>query len=45
MQNKLSDEKAAKLLDSMKAVHGDSVNYVSDIYVGTTNDATRRENK
>jgi len=42
MQDKLSDENAAKLLDSMKAAYGDSVNYVSDIYLGAQKDTLKR---
>lgn len=42
---KLSHKNAAKLLDSAKAQYGDSVNYVSDIFVGVVKDTVKHQNK
>ena len=45
MQDKLSNKKAAKLLDSAKSKYGDSVNYVSDIYVSVEKDTLKHQDK
>lgn len=42
MQEKLSNEKAAKLVDSVKAIYGNSLNYVSDVFIGVATDTTIR---